>query len=175
MHHCTKPTFKTTVTTVPDPTGQLSSALRTGQFGARVGRRQHLRQKRIRAGGVGRRVGERQDRLVTGEGKTRHGAKVRVLQGGQVGAVGGGTVGIDDCVGSRFFTQQCGWAGLKVGKRQCQLSERYHVRRSTPVTQSKCPSRLSTGKPYCRASAAIQVSLAGIGLLLTLRSSRTRP
>ena len=48
----------------------------------------------------------------------------------------------------------------------------YQVRRLNPPTKSKWVSRLITGIACCRLSAAIQTSLAGIGLPAPLSSSR---
>ncbi len=49
----------------------------------------------------------------------------------------------------------------------------YQPSRFSPGTKSKCWSRLSSGKPCCRASAAIQRSFPGIGCPLRFSSSRT--
>ena len=48
----------------------------------------------------------------------------------------------------------------------------YQDRRLNPPTKSKWESRLMTGIEYCRLSAAIQTSFAGIGLPAAFSSSR---
>lgn len=49
----------------------------------------------------------------------------------------------------------------------------HQATRRTPGTASKCMSRLSTGKPCCRARAAIHASLEGIGVPRWRNESRT--
>jgi len=49
----------------------------------------------------------------------------------------------------------------------------YHPRRLIRGTRSKCASRLKTGSPCSRASAAIHASLAGIGVPRFLSAART--